>query len=98
MLLKSWNECLKESLDAETRSKTIGFEAQMKTFNFFFGFYLGQGHYSLTDSLSKTLQKEKISTVSGQRQASLTAKIIQSMRNDLFYQTVSKKAEEKMMI
>ena len=98
MLLKSWNECLKESLDAETRSKTIGFEAQMKTFNFFFGFYLGQGHYSLTDNLSKILQKEKISTVSGQGQASLTAKIIQSIRNDLFYETFSKKAEEKMMI
>ena len=70
----------------------------MKTFNFFFGLCLGQRHYSLTDNLSKTLQKEKMSAVSGQRLASLTAKTIQSIRIDsdfdLFYQTVSKKAEK----
>ena len=68
----------------------------MKTFNFFFGLCLGQRHYSLTNNLSKTLQKEEMSTVSGQRLASLTAKTIQRMRNDsdfdLFYQTVRKKA------
>ena len=52
----------------------------------------------MTDNLSKELQKEKMSAVSGQSLASLTAKTIQSMRNnsdfDLFYQTVSKKAEK----
>ena len=74
----------------------------MKTFDFFFGLCLGQRHCSLTDNLSKTLQKGNMSAVSGQRLASLTAKTIQSMRNnsdfDLFYQTVSKKTEKKMMI
>ena len=94
-LLKLWDECLKESLRAETRPRIIGCKAQMKTFNFFFGLYLGQRHCSLTDNLSKTLQKEKMSAVSGQCLASLIAKTIQSMRNDsdfdLFYQTVSKK-------
>ena len=69
----------------------------METFNFFFRLCLGQRHYSLTDNLSKTLPKEKMSAASGQRLAFLTAKTIQSMRNDsnfdLFYQRVSKKAE-----
>ena len=95
--MKLWEECLKESLDAETRSRIIECKAQMKTFNFLFGLCLGQRHYNLTDNLSKTLQKEKMSAVSGQRLASLTAKAIQSMRNDsdfdLFYQAVRKKPE-----
>ena len=51
----------------------------------------------MTDNFSKVSQKEKMSDVSGQQLASMTAKTIQSMRNDLnfdlFYQTVSKKAE-----
>ena len=97
LLLKLWDECLKKSLDAETRSRIIGCKAQMKTCNFFFGFCLGQRH-SLRNNLSKTLQKEKVSADSGQRLASLGAKTIQNMRNDsdfdLFYQTVSKKAEK----
>ena len=56
VLLKLWDECLKESLDAEIRLRIIGSKAQMKTFNFFFGLCLGQLHYSLTDSLSKICQ------------------------------------------
>ena len=46
----------------------------------------------------KHYKKEKMSDVSGQHLASLTAKTIQSMRNDsdfdLFYQTCSKEAEK----
>ena len=76
LLLKLWDECLKESLDAETRSRIIGCKAQMKTFNFFFDLCLSQRHCSLTDNLSKILQKEKMPAVSGQRLASLTAKTI----------------------
>ena len=52
-------------------------KAQMKPynfFNFFFDLCFGQRHYSLTDNLSKTLQKEKILAVSGQCLASLIAK------------------------
>ena len=87
LLLKLWNESLKESLNAETRSRIIGCKAQIKTFNFFFGLCLGQRHYSLTDNSSKTMQKEKMSAVSGQRLASLTAKAIENMRKDLIYCT-----------
>ena len=63
LLLKLWDRCLKESLEAETRSRIIGCNAQMKTFNFFFGLCLGQRHYTLTDNLSKTLQKEMMPAV-----------------------------------
>ena len=98
LLWKLWDECLKGSLDTETRYRTIACKVQMKTFNFFFSLCLGQRHDSLTDNLSKTLQKEKMSTISGQRLASLTAKTIQSISNDsdfdLFYQAVSKRAEK----
>ena len=97
-LLKLWDECLNESFDVETRSRITGCKLQMKTLNFFFGLCLGQRNYRMTDNLSKKIQKEKMSAVSEQRLASLTAKTIQSMRNnsdfDLFYQTVSKKAEK----
>ena len=48
--MKLWDECLKESLDSETRSRIIGCKSQMKTFNFFFGLCLDQRHYSLTDN------------------------------------------------
>ena len=98
LLLKLWDECLNESFDVETRSRITGCKLQIKTFNFFFVLYLGQRNYRMTDNLSKELQKEKMSAVSGQSLASLTAKTIQSMRNnsdfDLFYQTVNKKAEK----
>ena len=98
LLLCLWDECLKEKLDGETRARIVGCKAQMKTFNFFFGLCIGQRLYSITDNVSKTLQKEKMSAVSGQRLAGLTTKTIQGMRNDadynLFYQTVSKKAEK----
>ena len=90
LILKLWVECLKESLDAETRSRAIACKAQMKTFNFFFGLCLGQRHYSFTDNLSRTFKKEKTRAVSGQRLASLAAKTFENMRNDsdfaLFYQ------------
>ena len=41
LLLTLWDECLKESLDAETKSRIIGCKAQMKTFNFYFGLLPG---------------------------------------------------------
>ena len=59
LLLKLWDECLKASLDVETRSRVIGCKAQVKTFNFFFGVCFGQRHCSLTDNLSKTLQRRR---------------------------------------
>ena len=68
----------------------------MKTFAFFFGLCLGQRLYSLTDNLSKTLQSEKLSAVSGHRLALLTKDTLINMRNEesfkMFYGVILKKA------
>ena len=70
----------------------------METFNFFFGLLLSHRIYSITDNLSKTLQKEKMSALNGQRLALLTLKTLQNMRKDddfkLFFDLVIKKADK----
>ena len=52
--------------------------------------------YCLTDNLSKTLQKERMSALSGQRLANLTVETLEGMRTsesfDLFFESVKKKA------
>ena len=92
LLLALWEECLKEKLDPETRSQIIGCRAQMKVFNFYFGLCLGQKLYALTDNLSKSIQKEIMPAVTGQRIAALTLKTIERMRNEanfnLLFQTL----------
>lgn len=58
--------------------------------------------FSLTDNLSKALQKENMSAVSGHRLAMLTAKTLGGMRTEenfkLFYDTVNKKASQKSQV
>ena len=91
-LLNLWDVCLQDKLDKEIRSRIIGCESQMKTFEFFYGLHLSHKIYSLTDNLSKTLQKESMSALEGQRIANLTIKTFQDMRTkeaaDLFYKYV----------
>ena len=64
LLLEIWNECLKEFLDVESRSRIIGSKSLMRTLTFFLDLCLIQRRYSLTENLSKTLKKEKMSAVS----------------------------------
>lgn len=54
----------------------------MNTFDFFFGLNLGQRLFSRTDNLSKTLQKIRMSAVSGRRVTDLAKETLQNMRND----------------
>ena len=54
-------ESLLEKLDARIK----GCKLQMESFNFFFCLCLNQKLYGLTDKLSKTLQKTKISAIIG---------------------------------
>ena len=97
LLLALWEECLKEKLDPETRSRIIGIRAQMKVFNFYFGLCLSQKLYALTDNLSKSIQKE-IMPVTGQRTAALALKTVERMRNEtdfnLLFQTLRKKVSD----
>ena len=74
----------------------------MTTFTFYFGLRLGQKLYGMTANLSKTLQKEKMSALSGKNLSELTIKTIQRMRNDkdflLFFEAVKKGASKIEMI
>ena len=78
-LQKLWGVCLDEKLDTDTRSCIIGCQMQMESFSLYFGLLLSHRIYSLTDNLSKTLQKEKMSALSSQRLANLTTETIQGM-------------------
>ena len=97
-----WEECLKEKLDPETRSQIIGCRAQMKVFNFYFGLCLGQKLYALTDNLIKSIQKEIMPAVTGQRIAAFTLKSIERRRNEedfnLLFQTLRKKASDQDLV
>ena len=64
-LLKFWKERLEEKLDAEPKSRIIGYKKQIESFKFYFGLQLGRKLYAHTDNLSKTLQQEKMSTIKG---------------------------------
>ena len=62
-LLQEWIVCLDQKLQADVRSRIIECQAQMKTFDFFYGLDLGERPFSYTDNMSKT----KMSAVTGQR-------------------------------
>ena len=91
-LLQLWEETLKEELDFETKSRIIGCKKQMKLFTFYLGLNLSKSLYLITDNLSKTLQKEKMSAIGGKELAGLTVKTLKNMRNDrdfkLFYEKI----------
>ena len=55
-LLQEWTISLDEKLQSGIHGKIIGYQAQMNTFDFFFGLNLGQRLFSHTDNLSRTLQ------------------------------------------
>ena len=69
-LLKLWKKSLEEKLDADMKSRIIGCKKQMESFKFYFGLQLDRKLYAHTDSLSKTLQQEKMSTMGSHWQIS----------------------------
>ena len=81
ILMQLWDLCLSEPLATEVKARIIGCKKQMSFFSFFFGLYLGQRLFMITDNLSKTLQYEKMSAVSSKNCASLTIKTFQGMTN-----------------
>ena len=68
---KLWFECLKESIDAENRSKIVEYKTLMKTQNFCLAFVL-------VNYITERSRKEKMSGLSRKHLASLSEKIIQS--------------------
>ena len=97
-LLELWEQSLEESLDFETRSRIKGCKAQMKLFKFYFGLSLSQRLYAITDNLSKTLQKEKMSALRGKELADLTVQTLKNIRNEhdfgLFYEKIKMSANK----
>ena len=83
-LLTLWNECLQfdPKPDPDVRGRIIGCQAQMKSFDFFFGLNLGQRIFSHTDNLSESLQKSSMSAASGQHNAKLTMNALKQIRSD----------------
>ena len=51
-LKESWEDCLEEKLDSETKSRIIGVKSQMSTFEYYFGLHLGFLIFGHTDNLS----------------------------------------------
>ena len=96
-LIKIWDECLCQNLEADVKARVSGCKAQMKSFILFFGINLGFKVYSITDNLLKTIQGESMSAVESQEVAGLTIKTLESMRSesnaDAIYETTKIKAE-----
>ena len=92
-LLQLWKESLKEDLDFKTKSRIIGCKKQIKLFTFYFGLNLSKSLYLITDNLSKTLQKEKISAIGGKELVGLTVKTLKNMRNDRDFKLFCEKIE-----
>ena len=101
-LMKLWDISLQSPLDRETRARIVGCQTQMTTFEFYYGLNLAHKLYTMTDNLSKTIQKESFSAVDGQKCADLTLQALKGMRNDdaakLFYNTIMKKATRYQFI
>ena len=86
-----------KKLQPDIRGRIVGCQAQMRSFNFFFGLILSQGIFSHTENLSKTLQEVKILAASGQFNANLTKEVLIKIRNENcfgnFYDTMVRKKE-----
>ena len=84
-----WTISFEENSDPEMRGGTIGVQAQMVKFAYFFGINILQILLRQSDNLSKTLQNPKITASEGQiadhsKLSNLTVKTLISLRSDTF--------------
>ena len=83
-------------LDSEVKTRIIGVQNQMCEFQFFYGLNLSQRLLTISDNLSKTLQKESMSALGGLHFAESTVQTYQRIRSDeeaeLFFKTDPKKS------
>ena len=80
--MKLWDVSLATGkLDSEVKVRIIGVQNQMYGFHFFYGLNLSQRLFALSNNLSKTLQKESMSALSGIHLAELTVQTYQKMRS-----------------
>ncbi len=64
------------------KARINGVASQMKTFDYYFGICLGHLILKHSDNLSRALQKSDISASEGQEVASMTLKVLKSIRSD----------------
>ena len=81
VLQELWEESEQTTKDSGVSARVIGVASQMRTFEFYFGIYLGEMILRHSDNLSRTLQKKDLSAVEGQRVAGLVRATLQSMEN-----------------
>ena len=74
-------ECLETRLEPDIKGRIIGVQTQMLSFNMVFRLQLKK-ILKITDNLSRTLQKQKMSAAEGQAIAELTVRTLKAMRTD----------------
>ena len=90
VLNQLWEECLQKKLLPDIKGRLFGVRIQISQFNFAFGMKLCENILKIIYNLSKTPQKESLSTAHAQHLAEVTVKTLKSMRTDdsfkLFFQ------------
>ena len=89
-----WQAVLDDNVHPEVRTRVIGVQTKMESFDFFFGISLAELVLSHGDNLSATLQSSTISATEGQHVASMTKQLLTKEKFYLFWNLVQKKAGE----
>ncbi len=97
VLQELWEEAIDLVKDTEMKARLNGVASQMKTFDYYFGICLGYLILKHSDNLSRALQMSDISASEGQEVASMTLKVLKSIRSDdmfkLFWENICKEVE-----
>ena len=101
-LFKLWEVLLEKRVDPDVTARVIGCDAQMKTFDFFFGLRLSQRLFAHTDNHSRSLRNSSLSAAAGQNLAYFTLQTLETIRSETsfnsFYDTVLIKTKEHPVI
>ena len=96
VLQQLWDCVLDSRVDPDVRARVIGVQAQMETFDYYFGVCLAKMVLSHADNLSATLQKSSLSAAESHRIGVMTVETIVKMRTDecfdMFWESVKRNA------
>ena len=88
-----WDWSLDNCDDTEMKARIRGVDANMQTFEYVFGSYLGELILGHSDNLSRSLQNPDLSAVDGRAIALSTVKTLKTLRHDgkfdLFWEKVT---------
>ena len=83
--------------NSEVTSTTRGIMATMEKFSFIFGLVVGERFFSMTDTLSKAMQKKTMSAIEGKRLAAVTLSSLKDQRSDAHFNGVWQELLAKVM-